>query len=45
MAYPNVNLGPIILLPFEELWSGIGRTPTPRFQQLTRREDVTEPKI
>lgn len=45
ITYPNINLWPIVLLAFKELWSSIGRTPTPGFKELARGEDVAEPKI
>lgn len=44
-TYPDVYFGPIILLPFKELWSGIGRAATPRLQQLPRSEKVAEAEV
>lgn len=44
-THPYVHFGPIIFLPFEELWGGIGRAATPRLQQLPRSEEVAEAKV
>ena len=45
VTYPDVHLGSVILLSFEEFRRGIGRAATPGLQQLPRGEEVTEAKI
>lgn len=44
-TYPDVHLGPVVLLPLEELGRGVGGAAAPRLQQLPGREEVTEAKI
>lgn len=44
-TYPDVHLGPIIFLPFEELRGGVGRAATPRLQQLPGGEEVAEAEV
>lgn len=44
-TYPDVHLGPVVLLPLKELGGGIGGAAAPRLQQLPGREEVTEAKV
>ena len=44
-THPDVNLGPCVLLPFEDLRCGVWWRPTPRGQLLARRVVVAEPEV
>lgn len=44
-THPDVNLGPCVLLPFEDLRCGVWWRPTPRGQLLARRIVVAEPEV
>ena len=42
---PHIHLGTVVLLPLEELGSGVRRTATECVQFITRGELVTETKV
>lgn len=44
-TYPDVHFGPVILLPFKELWRSIGRAATPSLQQLPGGKEVAEAEV
>ena len=44
-TYPDIELGSAIALALKDLGCSIGRTPTPRGQLVTRREEVAEAEV
>ena len=44
-THPDVDLGPRVLLPLEDLGRGVRRRPTPRGQLLARRVVVAEAEV